>query len=113
MDKMEVLQKIGMRNREVHHFFQVIYLIKGRDSKAVKEFLEENKELFKINPQKDLTLKEVKSDDLGMKHYVYTRSINKIPVDGAQFIVHTDKEGKSNYSQWRCPSSCREESLKG
>ena len=58
MDKMEVLQKIGMRNREVHHFFQVIYLIKGRDSKAVKEFLEENKELFKINPQKDLTLKK-------------------------------------------------------
>ena len=51
----------------------------------------------------------MKSDDLGMKHYVYTRSINKIPVDGAQFIVHTDKEGKSNYSQWRCPSSCRGE----
>ena len=28
MDKMEVLQKIGMRNREAHHFFQVTYLIK-------------------------------------------------------------------------------------
>ncbi|MFD6843646.1 M4 family metallopeptidase, partial [Bacillus cereus] len=67
---------------------------KVETQKAVKEFLEENKELFKVNPQTDLTLKEVKSDDLGMKHYIYTRSVNKVPVDGAQFIVHTDKEGK-------------------
>lgn len=28
MEKMEVLQKNGMRNKEVHHFFQVTYLIK-------------------------------------------------------------------------------------
>lgn len=62
--------------------------------KEVKSFLEENKELFKINPQTDLTLKEVKSDDLGMKHYVYIQSINKVPVDGARFIVHTNREGK-------------------
>lgn len=62
--------------------------------KAVKSFLEENKELFKINPQTDLTLKEIKSDDLGMKHYVYIQSINKVPVDGARFIVHTDRDGK-------------------
>ena len=54
----------------------------------------------------------MKSDDLGMKHYVYTRSINKIPVDGAQFIVHTDKEGKVTTVNGDVHPAA-EESLKG
>ncbi len=62
--------------------------------KEVEKFLEDNKALFKLDPKTDLTLKEVKSDDLGMKHYVYTQSINKVPVDGARFMIHTNKEGK-------------------
>lgn len=95
MDKMEVLQKNWNEEQGSPSFLSGDLSDKKVETqKAVKELLEENKELFKINPQKDLTLKEVKSDHLGMKHYAYTRYINKIPVDGAQFIVHTDKEGK-------------------
>lgn len=95
MDKMEVQQKNWNEAQGSPSFLSgELSDKKVETQKAVKEFLEENKELFKVNPQTDLTLKEVKSDDLGMKHYVYTRSVNKVPVDGAQFIVHTDKEGK-------------------
>ncbi|HDR5276907.1 M4 family metallopeptidase [Bacillus cereus] len=95
MDKMEVQQKNWNEEQGSPSFLSgELSDKKVETQKAVKEFLEENKELFRVNPQTDLTLKEVKSDDLGMKHYVYTRSVNKVPVDGAQFIVHTDKEGK-------------------
>ncbi|MEH6892048.1 M4 family metallopeptidase [Bacillus sp. JJ864] len=95
LDKMEVVQKTWNDEQGNPSFLSGELSDKKVESeKAVKTFLEENKELFKINPQTDLTLKEVKSDDLGMKHYVYIQSINKVPVDGAQFIVHTNRDGK-------------------
>ncbi|MEK4745720.1 MULTISPECIES: M4 family metallopeptidase [unclassified Bacillus (in: firmicutes)] len=95
LDKMEVVQKKWNDEQGNPSFLSGELSDKKVESeKAVKSFLEENKELFKINPQTDLTLKEVKSDDLGMKHYVYIQSINKVPVDGARFIVHTNREGK-------------------
>ncbi|MDM5191453.1 M4 family metallopeptidase [Bacillus hominis] len=95
LDKMEVVQKKWNDEQGNPSFLSGKLSDKKVDSeKEVKSFLEENKELFKINPQTDLTLKEVKSDDLGMKHYVYIQSINKVPVDGARFIVHTNREGK-------------------
>ncbi|MEH6935669.1 M4 family metallopeptidase [Bacillus sp. JJ783] len=95
LDKMEVVQKKWNDEQGNPSFLSGKLSGKKVDSeKAVKSFLEENKELFKINPQTDLTLKEIKSDDLGMKHYVYIQSINKVPVDGARFIVHTDRDGK-------------------
>ncbi|MEH7463133.1 M4 family metallopeptidase [Bacillus thuringiensis] len=95
LDKMEVVQKTWNDEKGNPSFLSGELSDKKVESeKAVKAFLEENKELFKINPQTDLTLKEVKSDDLGMKHYVYNQSINKVPVDGAQFIVHTNRDGK-------------------
>ncbi|OJD56275.1 M4 family metallopeptidase [Bacillus sp. NH11B] len=95
LDKMEVVQKKWNDEQGNPSFLSGELSDKTVDSeKEVKSFLEENKELFKINPQTDLTLKEVTSDDLGMKHYVYIQSINKVPVDGARFIVHTNREGK-------------------
>jgi len=95
LDKMEVVQKTWNDEKGNPAFLSGELSDKKVESeKAVKAFLEENKELFKINPQTDLTLKEVKSDDLGMKHYVYNQSINKVPVDGAKFIVHTNRDGK-------------------
>ncbi|MDM5152738.1 M4 family metallopeptidase [Bacillus sp. DX1.1] len=95
LNKMEVVQK-QWNDEQGNPSFLSGELSDGKvdSEKAVKAFLEENKELFKINPQTDLTLKEVKSDDLGMKHYVYIQSINKVPVDGARFIVHTNRDGK-------------------
>ncbi|MED1407129.1 M4 family metallopeptidase [Bacillus mycoides] len=94
LDKMEVMQKTWNEEQGNPSFLSgELSDKKVKTEKEVKEFLEENKELFKINPQTDLTFKEVKSDDLGMKHYVYIQSINKVPVDGAQFIVHTKSDG--------------------
>ncbi|PHB53531.1 M4 family metallopeptidase [Bacillus toyonensis] len=95
LDKMEVVQKQWNDEQGNPSFLSGELSDKKVNSeKSVKSFLEENKELFKINPQTDLTLKEVQSDDLGMKHYVYIQSINKVPVDGARFIVHTNRDGK-------------------
>ncbi|MGY1423852.1 M4 family metallopeptidase [Bacillus cereus] len=66
---------------------------KVRNQKEVQAFLEENKRLFKVNPSTDLVFKEVTTDELGMRHYVYTQSVNSIPVDGVRFVVHTDSAG--------------------
>ncbi|KPU52663.1 bacillolysin [Bacillus wiedmannii] len=53
MDKMEVLQKNWNEEQGSPSFLSGDLSDKKVETqKAVKEFLEENKELFKINPQK-------------------------------------------------------------
>ncbi len=95
MDQMEVVQKDWDEEKGNPSFLAGELSAKNvQTQKEVEKFLEDNKALFKLDPKTDLTLKEVKSDDLGMKHYVYTQSINKVPVDGARFMIHTNKEGK-------------------
>src|SRR4051812_33720689 len=64
-----------------------------KDKDAIKQFLKENKELYQLDTAKDLTLLDVQTDELGSKHYNFVQSIQGIPVDGAQFKVHTDKNG--------------------
>ncbi|MGG3564388.1 M4 family metallopeptidase [Neobacillus rhizosphaerae] len=63
------------------------------DKAAVKQFLKENKSLYKLDTDKDLTLLDVQTDELGSKHYNFVQSVQGIPVDGAKFKVHTDKNG--------------------
>ncbi|MEH7440247.1 M4 family metallopeptidase [Neobacillus drentensis] len=63
------------------------------DKAAVKQFLNENKSLYKLDTDKDLTLLDVQTDELGSKHYNFVQSVQGIPVDGAKFKVHTDKNG--------------------
>ncbi|MEH7299780.1 M4 family metallopeptidase [Neobacillus drentensis] len=63
------------------------------DKTAVKQFLKENKSLYKLDTDKDLTLLDVQTDELGSKHYNFVQSVQGIPVDGAKFKVHTDKNG--------------------
>ncbi|WP_413303356.1 M4 family metallopeptidase [Bacillus sp. 1P10SD] len=64
-----------------------------KDKAAVKQFLKENKSLYKLDSDKDLTLLDVQTDELGSTHYNFVQSVQGIPVDGAKFKVHTDKNG--------------------
>ncbi|MGG3468671.1 M4 family metallopeptidase [Neobacillus pocheonensis] len=64
-----------------------------KDKTAIKQFLKENKELYQLDTDKDLTLLNVETDELGSTHYNFVQSVQGIPVDGAKFKVHTDKNG--------------------
>ncbi|MEH7483158.1 M4 family metallopeptidase [Neobacillus drentensis] len=64
-----------------------------KDIDGIKQFLKENKALYQLDTAKDLTLLDVETDGLGSIHYNFIQSIQGIPVDGAKFKVHTDKNG--------------------
>lgn len=64
-----------------------------KDTAAIKQFLKENKALYQLDTDKDLTLVDVQKDELGTAHYNFVQSVQGIPVDGAKFKVHTDKNG--------------------
>jgi bacillolysin len=64
-----------------------------KDKAAIKQFLKENKGLYQLDTEKDLTLLDVQTDELGSTHYNFVQSVQGIPVDGAKFKVHTDKNG--------------------
>ncbi|TWE04965.1 bacillolysin/thermolysin [Neobacillus bataviensis] len=64
-----------------------------KDQASVKQFLKDNKSLYQLDADKDLTLLDVQTDELGSKHYNFVQSVQGIPVDGAKFKVHTDKNG--------------------
>lgn len=64
-----------------------------KDKTAIKQFLKENKALYQLDTDKDLTLLDVQTDELGANHYNFVQSVQGIPVDGAKFKVHTDKNG--------------------
>jgi bacillolysin len=64
-----------------------------KDKAAIKQFLKENKGRYQLDTAKDLTLLDVQTDELGSTHYNFVQSVQGIPVDGAKFKVHTDKNG--------------------
>jgi bacillolysin len=60
---------------------------------SIKQFIKDNAKTYKLNPAKDLTLMETTTDDLGMTHYRFVQSVKGVPIEGAEFFVHTDKDG--------------------
>lgn len=58
----------------------------------VKQYVEDNRELYKLDPNSDLTFIDKAKDDLGMTHYEFTQSVDGVPVYGARFTVHTNKQ---------------------
>lgn len=62
--------------------------------KDILAFIKKNKHLYPFDPASNLLFDKVEKDKLGMKHYVFNQSIEGVPIDGARFIVHTDKSGK-------------------
>lgn len=59
----------------------------------VKKYIEENKELYKMDPDSDLSYLQKSTDELGMTHYQFTQSVDGVPVYGAKFTVHTNQKG--------------------
>lgn len=59
----------------------------------VKKYIEENKELYGLDPDSDLSFIEKSADKLGMTHYEFTQSVDGVPVYGAKFTVHTNEKG--------------------
>ncbi|MGG3912522.1 M4 family metallopeptidase [Rossellomorea vietnamensis] len=93
--KMDIHQKVMNTDKKGPSFLSG-KLSKGivKNDKDVKAFLKENKELFAIDPHSELTLLEKTTDDLGMSHYRFTQSVDGVPVEGAIFIVHTNKNNE-------------------
>jgi bacillolysin len=93
-DKMEILQEKWNKKKGVPEFLAGKLSAKAfKNEKEVKEFLKENKDIYKINPDEELTFLSVQTDELGMSHYKYIQSVNGVPVEGGEFLVHTDKDG--------------------
>ncbi|MGG1396731.1 M4 family metallopeptidase [Bacillus salipaludis] len=64
-----------------------------KDKEAIKQFIKENKQIYQLDSDKDLTLLNIQTDEIGSTHYDFVQSVQGIPVDGAAFKVHTDKDG--------------------
>lgn len=47
-----------------------------------------------INPDKNLKVKSVQKDELGMTHVRFTQAINGIPVEGSEVIAHFNKNNE-------------------
>jgi bacillolysin len=93
-EKMDILQEKWNKKTGVPQFLTGKLSVKPfKNEKEIKEFLKANKDIYKINPDEELTLIDVHTDDLGMTHYKYIQSLNGIPIDGSEFLVHTDKDG--------------------
>ncbi|MCA1053743.1 M4 family metallopeptidase [Rossellomorea aquimaris] len=90
--KMEIHQKVMNFDKKGPSFLSGKLSSKVSNEKEVKRFMKENKDLFKVDPHSELTLLEKTTDDLGMSHYKFTQSVNGVPVEGAIFIVHTNKD---------------------
>lgn len=58
----------------------------------VKQYIKGKSELYKLNPDTNLSFVKKSTDKLGMTHYEFTQSIEGVPVYGARFIVHTNEK---------------------
>jgi bacillolysin len=91
-NQMELKQKQDEKGKHAPKFIAgKLSKKKIKNQNEVKQFIQENKDLFKVDPDKELTLLETQTDDLGMVHYKFSQAINGVPVEGAIFRVHTDK----------------------
>jgi bacillolysin len=58
------------------------------------EFVEENNSQLKLkNPGQSLKVKSEEKDKLGMKHVRLQQTINGVPVEGAEMVVHYNQDG--------------------
>ncbi|WP_241156704.1 M4 family metallopeptidase [Bacillus sp. FJAT-42376] len=66
--------------------------MKVQKEAEARNFLKQDRTV-KIDPSTELTLLSEETDELGFTHYKYIQSLNGVPVDGAVYYVHTDKNG--------------------
>jgi bacillolysin len=95
LSKMELQQKVMKKEKNSPMFLSgKLSKDKVKNEKSVKEFLKANKELFEVNPHTDLTLLGKTTDELGITHYKFSQSVKGVPVDGAIFVVHANKDNE-------------------
>lgn len=94
LQKMELVQQKWDKEKSSPSFLSgKLSANKVQTESAVKSFLKENEAVYKVNPNADLTLLSKEKDSLGFTHYKYIQSVDGVPVDGADFIVHVDQKG--------------------
>lgn len=65
-------------------------------TKDAKKFLDKNKGIFNTEKGKSLfKVKKSKKDEIGMKHVRMQQTVNGVPVEGSEVIVHYGKSGKA------------------
>jgi Zn-dependent metalloprotease len=65
----------------------------GASDKDVKAFLKSQKDLLQMNGTEDFDVKSSKKDELGQSHVKFQEKLKGLPVVGAEYIVHADKDG--------------------
>ena len=91
--KFEVSKKILDKQKDKPKFYsEKLSKSKAKNEKEIKNFLKNNQDALGIDPSTELTLLETTEDELGMKHYKFAQSVKGVPIDGAIFSVHTDKD---------------------
>ncbi|MBH0357667.1 M4 family metallopeptidase [Bacillus toyonensis] len=100
IQKQEILKKMEIKQENWSDNQENISFLSGNlsdkkvgNQKEIEAFLKENVELFKMDARTNLKLTDIKSDNLGMKHYNYVQIFKNVPIEGARFIIHTNKEG--------------------
>ncbi|WP_226670438.1 M4 family metallopeptidase [Metabacillus litoralis] len=95
MESMQLDQKLLEKDKQVPKFLSgKLSKNKVKTEKEVKAFLKANKELFKIDSTKELQLIDKQTDELGMTHYTFSQVIKNVPIEGAVFTVHTNKNNE-------------------
>ena len=66
---------------------------KGASDQAFKAFLKSQKDLLQMAGTEDFDVKSSKKDELGQSHVKFQEKLKGLPVVGAEYIVHADKDG--------------------
>lgn len=65
----------------------------GASDKDVKAFLKSQKDLLQMAGTEDFDVKSSRKDELGQSHVKFQEKLKGLPVVGAEYIVHLDKDG--------------------
>ncbi|MFB7304113.1 M4 family metallopeptidase [Heyndrickxia sporothermodurans] len=86
--------KKSLKRDTNHSIFAKKLGVKKKKDVAAINYVEKNKNLLKMKePAKHLKVKKMEIDKFGMTHVRLQQTKNGIPVEGAEVIVHYDKEG--------------------
>src|SRR5690349_15383643 len=66
----------------------------GTPDKAAKDFLKAQKHLLHQTGNEDFNATQVTKDALGQTHVKFAQTIKGLPVFGAEYVVHSDANGK-------------------
>lgn len=65
----------------------------GSTAAHALDYLKKNeKQIGVANPDKNLKVKNIQKDSLGMKHIRFNQTVKGIPVEGAEVVVHYNKQ---------------------